>query len=267
MVHALRVLFPLYIYPSGCEVSRDVCAWKPLYDALDAYPSLQFTVIVDPNNGPGAGDLPDAPYIAAVSTLNSYANVQTIGYVASHWGARPVNEYQSDVNKYVNWGTYSAANIAMHGVFVDEASNDPATLSYFTDFSNYVHSAFDNGLVVHNPGVTTPQAFFDAMPNDVFVTYENAASNMWVPFTIFTDPLYKDTPRKRQAAIMYGFTGTTDNLVNTTDTVGEIERMGYVFVTTQPDYNNFPTNWETVAAAINGTNRYMAEHPEWFPDA
>ena len=41
MVNALQVLLPLYIYPSGCSTDREVCAWKPLYDAIEAYPALQ----------------------------------------------------------------------------------------------------------------------------------------------------------------------------------------------------------------------------------
>lgn len=81
MVRALQVLFPLYIYPTDCAVSRDVCVWKPLYDALDAFPTLQFNVVVNPNSGPGDDTLPDSNYVAAVAALNAYPNVQTIGYV------------------------------------------------------------------------------------------------------------------------------------------------------------------------------------------
>lgn len=80
MVRALQVLFPLYIYPTDCAVSRDVCAWNPLFDALDAFPTLQFNVVVDPNSGPGDDTLPDSNYVAAVAALNAYPNVQTIGY-------------------------------------------------------------------------------------------------------------------------------------------------------------------------------------------
>ncbi|EJD35617.1 hypothetical protein AURDEDRAFT_47624, partial [Auricularia subglabra TFB-10046 SS5] len=126
------VLFPLYIYPKNCQVSRDICAWKPLYDSLDAYPTLQFTVIINPNSGPGGNrTFPDASYIAAISALNAYANVQTIGYVASHWAARPVAEYQADVNTYAHWASHTGGNIAMHGIFVDEASTNTADIAYY----------------------------------------------------------------------------------------------------------------------------------------
>ncbi|EJD32182.1 hypothetical protein AURDEDRAFT_178788, partial [Auricularia subglabra TFB-10046 SS5] len=128
--------------------------------------------------------------------------------------------------------------------------------------------AFGNSgseLVIHNPGGTTPQSFFDAVPRDSFVTFENFASQMWAPSSIFKNPAYAGTPRQRQAAIIHDFNGSTTGLVNITDTMGEIEDMKYVFVTTQSDYNTFPTNWQTFAAAVHGTNTFMAEHPGWYP--
>ncbi|KZV91552.1 hypothetical protein EXIGLDRAFT_648144 [Exidia glandulosa HHB12029] len=267
MVRALQILFPLYIYPDSCGVSRDACAWKPLYDTVEANPGIQFNVVVNPGNGPGANAFPDSNYIAAVSTLNAHVNVKTIGYVASTKGARPVSEYQADVSKYAGWAAYSGANIAMHGIFVDEANNTPATLQYYTAFSNYIRSAFpsSDALVVLNPGTTTSQSYFDAMPNDVFVTFENFYSQMWEPFTAYTDSNFANTPHQRQAAIIHDFTGSTTDLVNVTDTTGEITDMKYIFVATQGDYNSFPTNWASFVAAVSGTNNWMAQHPDWYP--
>lgn len=154
-------------------------------------------------------------------------NVGTCRYVRSTKGARPPAEYQAEVDKYANWATFADADIAMHGIFIDEANNDPTTLQYYADFSAYAHAAFpeDDALVVLNPGVVTPQEFFDAMPNDVFVTFENFASEMWAPFTIFTDPLYKDTPHQRQAVIFHDFFGSVTDLVNITDSASCAESV------------------------------------------
>lgn len=245
----------------------DSRGWNPLFSALDSFPSLQVIVIIDPLNGPGADALPDSNYIAGISFLNAYSNVRTIGYVRSTKGARPISEYQADIDKYANWDSLASADISMHGIFIDEANNDPAALQYYADFSSYAHQRFPDAdaVVVQNPGVTTPQTFFDTMPTDVFVTFENFASQMWAPFTIFTDPLYANTPHERQAAIFHDFGGSTTDLVNITDTVGETAAMRYIFVTTQSDYNSFSTNLSIFVAAVNGTNNFMAQHPEWYP--
>jgi hypothetical protein len=45
-VCATGVILPLYTWPSDG-------AWDPVYDALVAYPEVDFNVIVNPNSGPG----------------------------------------------------------------------------------------------------------------------------------------------------------------------------------------------------------------------
>jgi len=133
----------------------------------------------------------------------------------------------------------------MDGIFIDEASNSESAsqVSYFTAFSNYIRSRIPNALVVHNPGTTTPQVYFDAMPQDIFVTFENyyrcvchtnstrssgsqyLARSVWKngdPWTIWTDPVYANTPRRRQAVICHHFTGSTTDLVNITDCTSQI---------------------------------------------
>ncbi|KAH7101685.1 Spherulation-specific family 4 [Auriculariales sp. MPI-PUGE-AT-0066] len=270
MVRALEILFPLYIYPQDCAVSTTACAWKPLYDSLSAYPNIQFTVIVDPQDGPGPKNtLPDSNYVAAITAINAYANAKTIGYVASTHSARPVDEYQDDVDTYLYWGTQDA-NLAMHGIFIDEASNDPTTIPYYTTFSQYIRNLTWPGgtpTVIHNQGATLPQSFFDAMPQDIFVTFENAYSvyESATPWTIWTDPIYESLPGPRQAVIFYNFTGTVTDMVTITDTSAEIRAFKYAFVTTGPDYNSWSTEWSTFVAAVNGTNAWMAAHPDTYP--
>jgi len=158
----------------------------------------------------------------------------------------------------------------VEGVFIDEGSNDLAKLQYYTDFSNYIHEKFpaEDTLVVSNPGTITPQEYFDAMPRDVFVTFEYFTNKQWDPWTIFTDDNYKETPRDRQAAIFHSWEVNVEDdvqrLVNLTDYIGEVERMKYIHVSTAADYNSFPTNFQQFVSAVNGTNWYMSEHPEWF---
>ncbi|KZW00150.1 hypothetical protein EXIGLDRAFT_559873, partial [Exidia glandulosa HHB12029] len=162
MTAALQVIFPVYIYPSDCEQSRDLCAWKPLYETLEANPSLQFTLVINPNSGPGDGAFPDSNYISAVATVNALSNVKTIGYVRTTWGRRPISEYQAEVSVYAGWATYSASNIGLHGIFISEANNTDSTLQYYTNCSTYAHTAFPAGntLVMLSPGTPIDQSWF-----------------------------------------------------------------------------------------------------------
>lgn len=270
MVSPLSILFPLYFYPQNCTISQDACAWKPLYDALDAYPAVNFTIVINPASGPGNETFPDDNYISGISALNSYANAQTIGYISSLRAKKSQDDFEREVDRYVNWTSSPDGDIAMHGIFIDDVTRDAANVTYYAKLSNYTREAFGNsGLdsearVVLNPGTTTPEAFFESMQQDIFVTFEGNYADMWDPFTIFTDPVYKNTPRDRQAAIIHDFSGSTADLVNVTNTVGpELKKMRFVFVTDLPEYNvTLPTAWETFVAAVNGTNAFVETQPE-----
>jgi hypothetical protein len=76
MVAAAAILLPLYMWPIGPSGEN---TWQPVLDSAAAYPSLQFTVIVNPSSGPG--EWPNSDYAAAIAQLNALSNVQTIGYV------------------------------------------------------------------------------------------------------------------------------------------------------------------------------------------
>ncbi|KAI4218048.1 MAG: hypothetical protein L6R36_009153, partial [Xanthoria steineri] len=119
--HSLFILLPLYLYP-GTSAST----WSNVTAAIAANPTVQWQVIVNPNSGPGAYP-PDANYIAALSKLNSYRNVATLGYVATNYGRIPYATLTSQIDVYARWATYTQANIAVDGVFFDEVNNTAAS--------------------------------------------------------------------------------------------------------------------------------------------
>ncbi|KAH7101645.1 Spherulation-specific family 4 [Auriculariales sp. MPI-PUGE-AT-0066] len=258
MVAILQVLFPLYIYPQDCSISTDVCGWKPLYDALTTYSNIEFTLAINPKNGSGpVNTLPDNDYIAGISALNAFPNAKTIGYVASNKTHRPVNEYQGEVDTYLFWGRQNA-NLSMHGIFIDEGSNNEEDVQYYKDFSQYIRNQTWPGgppTVVNNPGTTLSKRYFDEIPDDIYVTFENAWSVFRdsAPFTIWTDPLYFDLPGPRQGVIFHDFNGTTADMKNITDSSAKRE-FKYVFVTTQPSYSPFSSQLTEFLAAVNATN-------------
>src|ERR1700730_633611 len=82
-VSSLFVLLPLYVYP-GSSAS----AWSAVTAAVAAYPSVKWQIIINPDSGPGSTQYPDSNYIAGISELNGYDNVQTLGYVYTDYTSR-----------------------------------------------------------------------------------------------------------------------------------------------------------------------------------
>ncbi|EED17159.1 cell surface spherulin 4-like protein, putative [Talaromyces stipitatus ATCC 10500] len=167
---ATDVLLPLYVYPlSG--------AWDAVYNAASAYPDVTFNVIVNPDSGPGAGQYPDSTTIPAINKLNSYPNVQTLGYVHTSYASQSVSKVESNVSVYAGWASYSESNIAVKGIFFDEAPNndDPTSTDYMSNAASYARGL---GLdcIIFNPGaLTTATAYYDAA--DLIVNEEIAYSS------------------------------------------------------------------------------------------
>lgn len=101
----------MYIYPAEG-------AWNPLYEAIEKHPSHEFTVIINPASGPGAGDLPDSNWIREIKRLNGYENVRSIGYIAITYGKRDLDAAKKDIETYENW---AGGGLNLQGIFVDEA--------------------------------------------------------------------------------------------------------------------------------------------------
>jgi Spherulation-specific family 4 len=76
--------------------------------------------VVNPNNGPGDGLVPNDDYSEAVSQLSSYSNVQLLGYVRTGYAARNITDVIKEVSVYSGWSSNSSS-LAMHGIFLDEA--------------------------------------------------------------------------------------------------------------------------------------------------
>lgn len=77
-------------------------------------------MIVNPNSGPGDTQTPGDQYTPAVEELNSYPNVQTVGYVRTGYATRNISDVINEVNIYSGW-FFNSSSLAMHGIFFDEA--------------------------------------------------------------------------------------------------------------------------------------------------
>jgi hypothetical protein len=138
----MSILLPLYLWPGDG-------AWAPLYSAYDkappltthraanirsrveAHPSVNFTVIVNPNSGPGSASLPDEAFLAEVPKLNAYDNVNTIGYVKTGYTGNALDSVLAEIATYAAWAT--KANdpaLGLDGIFFDETPNEYDATKY-----------------------------------------------------------------------------------------------------------------------------------------
>ncbi|KAM7186565.1 spherulin 4-like cell surface protein [Naviculisporaceae sp. PSN 640] len=151
------VILPLYIYP------HDNTTWSPVYEALQKHPSLNFTIVVNPNSGPGAGPAPNAQYVEAITTLSSHPNAKLLGYVRTGYATRNVTEVLDDIDVYAGWSKVNPT-LAMHGIFLDEAPHifdaDAVELMRRVDeHIRTVEGLYGPKMIVHNPGVIPDPAY------------------------------------------------------------------------------------------------------------
>lgn len=177
---ATKLLLPLYQYPEGAT-------WDPVYAAIEANPDLIFQIILNADSGPG-GPTPDSNFVTGTAKLNSYANVQTLGYVHCLYGEASQDEVNQNVTDWAAWSSSSSsssgANTTVGGIFFDETPNteggttdvsfmQSVVTAASTAFAAASSSSFTSML---NPGSSVEHAEFWALA-DYIVVYESDASD------------------------------------------------------------------------------------------
>ena len=96
---------------------------------IDANPDLNFTIIINPNSGPGSPPWwPDVNYLREVPKLNTKPNVKTLGYVRVDYCNRDVSDVVSDIKKYAKWPHDGAVKfLHVEGIFFDETPHEHST--------------------------------------------------------------------------------------------------------------------------------------------
>ncbi len=95
---------------------------KPIY-RIESHPTLNFTIIINPNSGPGKGALPDEDYSREITRLNQHPNVTLVGYVPVNWCKRDLEKVCKDIDKYAAWSQHGNGELAVKGIFFDESPN------------------------------------------------------------------------------------------------------------------------------------------------
>ena len=140
---------------------------------------MQWQIVVNPNSGPGTTSYPlDPNIISGIAKLNSYLNVNTIGYVDTAYGQKNLSSVSAEIDVYASWAGYGAANIAVGGIYFDDVSSEEnsSVYSYYETVAAHARSSMKaSAHVVFNPGYRAPKQLFSYA--DTMVEFEDSLAN------------------------------------------------------------------------------------------
>ncbi|PVH95704.1 glycoside hydrolase family 135 protein [Periconia macrospinosa] len=174
----VNVLVPLYINP-------EAGGWDRLVDSAIKHSSTNFTVILNPSNGPGSTAWPSGTYIAEIKKLNKLPNVATIGYIDVDDGQRANANVLKEIETYAGWNN---SQIALSGIFFDHTPSlewgdivNGTAQEYLRNISATVKTlgGFDERrTVVFNPGKIPNANLSMSGVADITVVFEGAYNEM-----------------------------------------------------------------------------------------
>ena len=173
--NSLFIIFPLYLYPGD-----NGSAWNDVTSTIEAYPGVQWQIVINPNTGPGTTGYPsDQNIISGIAKLNSYSNVNTVGYVETLKGQKSISDVNAETDVYASWASYSDANIAIGGIYFDDVSSEQSSTmySYYQTVAAHARSSIKSSAahVVFNPGYRAPTQLFSYA--DTIVEFEDSLAN------------------------------------------------------------------------------------------
>ncbi|KAF2749264.1 hypothetical protein M011DRAFT_302712 [Sporormia fimetaria CBS 119925] len=183
----MSLIVPLYVYPAPG-------VWDPLYWAAGNHTGLNITVILNPCSGPCVAPLAQ-PYLDEIPKLKQYPNIRTLGYVATNYTDRAVEEVLQEVERYSEWeGMMEGGKMGIDGIFLDEVPGtyDWRSEEYLkkvtekvmewrgtrkTNGTNGINGTevrgLGEGVVVHNPGTLPYQTWNYLHLANLTVIFEN----------------------------------------------------------------------------------------------
>lgn len=161
------VVVPLYIYPGNVTWTNP--EWSAAVDAIKDNPHLHFYIIINPNNGPrntsdstgynggfcqvydNADYIPhgcNRDWTTHIGAISKLSNAQTIGYVYTDYGRRPLDDVKADILEWSQWEkepTWNAgkkADISIHGLWFDEVGASSGNASGYLEMVQYANDTF-----------------------------------------------------------------------------------------------------------------------------
>lgn len=90
------------------------------------------------------GSLPDQVYLDEIPKLRSYPNIRTLGYVATHYADKPIENVLAEIDTYAKWPKVSnITKLRVDGIFLDETPStyDAGEYEYLQAASRAVRNA------------------------------------------------------------------------------------------------------------------------------
>lgn len=87
------------------------------------------------------GSLPDQVYLDEIPKLRSYPNIRTLGYVATHYAEKDIQDVLAEVDVYGRWPKMTNnTKMRVDGIFFDETPStyDPDDYAYLKRASQHV---------------------------------------------------------------------------------------------------------------------------------
>jgi hypothetical protein len=142
-----------YFYPGA--------SWTQM-DQAQPHPQI---AVMNPASGPGTAS--NSQYVSAVRTAQA-AGITVIGYVHTSYGSRSLSTVKSEIDSYYRW-------YRVNGIFVDEASTNCRSESYYATLNSYVKAKGGTARTILNPGTQTNECYVPAA--DVLLTFEDSFSH------------------------------------------------------------------------------------------
>ncbi len=230
----LELLVPAYFYPEA----KGLTYWANLTAAASKAP---VTAIVNPNSGPGTSVDPN--YTAVVNNARA-AGVKTIGYVPTSYGARPLNDVVTDINRYLSF-------YAIDGIFIDEMADDgsAASVNYYLAIYQYIKGLNPGFRVIMNPGTTAPELYVGLPLADALVTFESGPR----PYRRLQTPTWVRNYANDRFAHLVHDVGTLDTALGFI-TLAQQRNAGLVYITNDKGasnpWNSLPAYWSGLVSEV-----------------
>jgi hypothetical protein len=167
------------------SLSDNLITNADLTHSIIKYHDIHFSVVVNPNDGPGNATWPSATMIESVQRINKFANVQVLGYIDTANGTMLNATVRTQIATYAGWSNVTE-DFALDGIFFDRTpwknDDEGKVQAYLRNVSATVRTADGwadgrKGLVVHNSGHIPDADLMDEKP-DILVMFEGAYSDM-----------------------------------------------------------------------------------------
>lgn len=240
------------------------------------HPGQNFTIIVNPSNGPGADLYPSDDYVSQIEKLNTLSNACILGYIHTSYAQRDVQSVLKDVAIYSGWakGNFDATapGFAVQGIFVDEVpslyspevakylktinlaiKDSPGILGKKVVSTSLVHQARPMCLhvtsqIIHNPGQVPDNRFSDTN-TDTTVVFEESYQSFQLKETELAG---LSQERSRNSYLIHSLPSSMSKEDLRALLAKASQTAGFLFVTNL-DHNyfeSFGSSWSTFINAM-----------------